>query len=109
LKICAGPRHSLPAYQRNYSQDCGDVDGIISFGDGVIDLDEYLTLLATEYRRLLDANQEVTATANKLYYALYAVQRLDDFVERYFDPSWFTDSTNGFLFEMIGQGTCLDR
>jgi hypothetical protein len=88
---------SLPAYQRNCFQDCGDVDGIISFGDGVIDLDEYLTLLATEYRLLLDANQDVTATANKLYYALYAVQRLNDFVERYFDPLLSTGSANGFF------------
>ncbi len=102
MKIDAGSGHSLPFYQRNYFQDCEDVDEIISFGDGVIDLDEYLTLLTTEYRLLLDANQDVTATANKLYYALYAVQRLDDFVERYFDPSLSTDSVNGFLVEMIG-------
>tara|TARA_B110000114_G_C14957994_1_gene343154 strand:- start:344 stop:838 length:495 start_codon:yes stop_codon:yes gene_type:complete len=97
LKIGAEPGHSLPAYQRNYFQECGDVDGNISFGDGVIDLGEYIAVLATEYKLLNDQNQDVTATANELYYALNAVDRLDLFWERYFNRSLSTGSANGFF------------
>jgi hypothetical protein len=97
LKIGAEPGHSLPAYQRNYFQECGDVDGNISFGDGVIDLGEYIAVLATEYKLLNDQNQDVTATANELYYALKAIGRLDGFAEVFFKPNPGTPEYDGFF------------
>ena len=63
----------------------------------MIDLGEYIAVLATEYKLLNEQNQDVTATANEPYHALNALDRLDLFWERYFNPYLSTGSANGFL------------
>jgi len=53
--------------------------GMMKWGDGMIRHGHYLTLLATEYRLLMNngQTQQAQATLNELYYALNAVWRLD--------------------------------
>ncbi len=51
--------------------------GEMHFGDGMIRHGYYLGLLATEYRLLKDAGQDVTGVLTELYYALVAINRLD--------------------------------
>jgi len=64
---------------------CGGIYGRYQTGDAVLNLGEYIAMLATEYKLLNDANQDVTPTANELYYALNAVNRLDLFGEEFFN------------------------
>jgi len=97
LKIGSEPGHSLPAYQRDYSKKCGDTYGTISFGDGVIDLGEYIATLASEYKLLKQSNQDLTATTNELYYALKAIGRLDGFAEIFFTLDPLQAAYNGFF------------
>lgn len=49
----------------------------MDWGDGTIRQGYYLGLLATEYRLLKDAGENVTGVLNELYYALNAINRLD--------------------------------
>ncbi len=86
MKVGPAPGHSLPAYKRDLGEQCGTTYGSIAFGDGVIDLGEYIATLATEYKLLREAHQDLTATTNELYYALRAMGRLDGFAEVFFAP-----------------------
>ena len=84
-KIGKGDGHSLPAENRDMFKGCGGIYGRYQTGDAVLNLGEYIAMLATEYKLLNDANQDVTPTANELYYALNAVNRLDLFGEEFFN------------------------
>lgn len=77
--------HSLPAENRGINKVCGNVPGKYQLGDATINLGEYIALLATEYKLLREDHQDLTAIANELYYALYALQRLDYYAEEYYD------------------------
>lgn len=94
MKVGKTEGHSIPASTINLAHTCGGVPGKISWGDATIDLGEYIAILAMEYKMLKDANQDFTATANELYFALHAVERLDDFAEVFFKN---TASGNGFF------------
>ncbi|MFN5983334.1 MAG: hypothetical protein ACK479_07715, partial [Fluviicola sp.] len=58
----------------------------MNWGDAMIRHGYYLGLLATEYRLLKDAGEDVTGTLNELYYALNAINRLDLFAEFDLNP-----------------------
>lgn len=73
--------------------------GEIKWGDGMIRHGYYLGLLATEYRLLKDADQDVTGVRNELYYALNAINRLDYFAEQKQGQAYgveFDPALNGF-------------
>ncbi|MES2556449.1 MAG: T9SS type A sorting domain-containing protein [Bacteroidota bacterium] len=73
--------------------------GEMHFGDAMIRHGYYLGLLATEYRLLKDAGQDVTGVKNELFYALNAINRLDFIAEEKQGLTYFTDfdpSLNGF-------------
>jgi hypothetical protein len=114
VKIGPNQSESLPAGAL-VPCDCGDtwdnaVDGsglgatyysTMHWGDGMIRHGYYLGLLATEYRLLKDANQDVTGTLNELYYALNAVNRLDLKAESELDGIYnftypLSENLNGF-------------
>jgi hypothetical protein len=78
--------------------------GIMKWGDGMIRHGHYLTLLASEYRLLMNngQTQQAQATLNELYYALYAVFRLDINAEENQDQIHLTniaatENLNGFF------------
>ena len=56
----------------------------LNWGDGCVHLGYYLATLATEYKLLSNAGEDVQPTLNELYYAINAVRRLDETAERYF-------------------------
>lgn len=89
--------HSIPAENININKVCGEVPGQIQTGDATLNLGEYIAVLATEYRLLLDAKQDVRATANELYYALNAVQRVDEFAEVLFTEDVNNAKGDGFF------------
>lgn len=80
-------------------------DGInsenIQFGDATIDLGYYIGVLATEYALLQRSGQDVTETVKDLFWAIWALDRLDLFAEGTWariDPAGSNYSTmNGFF------------
>lgn len=63
--------HSIPAGFYNKK------DSMSHYGDGTIRLGWYISILATEFKLLELYGQDVTSTAEELYYALKAIERLD--------------------------------
>lgn len=61
--------------------DIHDGTGKIEWGDAMVYQGYYIATLALEYRNLLDANADVSATSEELYYALKAVERVDSMAE----------------------------
>ena len=61
--------------------DDGTGFGEMHWGDGMIHQGYYLGLLATEYRLLKDAGQDVTGVLNELFFALEAINRVDRIAE----------------------------
>lgn len=83
IKIGPDNGESLPAGKLR-PKDCidninndGDGYGWMHWGDGMIRQGHYLGLLATEYKLLKNSGKDLTAIRNELYYALYAIRRLD--------------------------------
>jgi len=56
--------------------------GKLQWGDGTIHLGYYITVLATELKLLSDTGQKTEQTAEELYYAIMALERLDEEAER---------------------------
>lgn len=84
IKIGEGQGYSLPmgrrkfgACQNNSSPWTPGRYGTLYWGDGVIRHGHYIGFLATEYKLLKNAGEDVTAVLNELYYALVAFNRLD--------------------------------
>jgi len=67
---------SLPFSIRNYMGQ-----GKMKQGEGPINLGNYMAILATEYNILKQSNEDISQTIKELYYALYAINRLDLFAE----------------------------
>jgi hypothetical protein len=76
---------------------------IAKWGDQTIALGHYISVLATEYKLLSDQNQPTDTTIQELYYAIKAVNRLDETAERIYAGSKnipYTQSSsdlNGFF------------
>lgn len=79
---------SIPASVRD------TVSGILQWTDCTIAHGQYLGILAMEYRILDDASQPTDQTVKELFYALYALNRLDYRAEAFFGG---TPSLNGFF------------
>jgi|GEM_PF-5183969 len=94
-----GPGMSLPANQRHgyYETPSGVMEeDCMKFGDGTIILGEYIGMLATEYYLLQQHNQNTIQTRKELYYALRAINRLDELAETCTGFSC-GNNLNGFL------------
>jgi hypothetical protein len=87
--MVVGPNYgqSIPAGIRN--RFVGDKPGpnlasaSLSFGDDPNYLATYIGVLATEYHLLNNNNQDVSETVRELYYALNAINRLDNCEAQY--------------------------
>ena len=93
---------SQPAQERNEAQ------GVIRWSDSTIFLGWYIGLLATEYEIFSHPSQfpgadggkpdAANATLDELYYALAALERLDDYADAAFPaPCTTTPALNGFF------------
>lgn len=69
---------SIPA-QRRETSSYWSADGRnkLKWGDATLDLGNYISMLATEYKHLKNNNLDCTQTLKELYYALNAFERLD--------------------------------
>lgn len=95
------PTECIDTYESNVDGTTYGITqyGEIKWGDGMIRQGYYLGLLATEYRLLKDAGQDVTGVLNELYYALNAINRLDinaEFEQGLTYDANFQPSLNGF-------------
>lgn len=73
--------------------------GYRNFGDATLDYDNYLGVLATEYWLLKHYNHDdeaLNAIKNEIYFALYAIERLDNYGDFYYDNN-STNNLNGFF------------
>jgi len=70
------------------------VNGIAKWSDCTIDHGQYLGVLGSEYKILSLQGEDTEETVRELYYALYALNRLDYFAEDYFGGE---KSLNGFF------------
>ncbi len=69
-------------------------NGILYFGDQLIVFGNYLAVLSLEIRNLKDAGHTYAQTAEELYYALKAIERIDRNAETYFGSK---PELNGFM------------
>lgn len=67
------------------------------FGDQTLCLAEYISVLATEYKLLKNANQPTDTTVQELYYALRAFNRIDYTAETVTPNCNQPNSLNGFF------------
>jgi hypothetical protein len=79
---------SIPASVRD------TVSGALQWTDCTIAFGQYIGILAMEYRILDDASLSTAATVEELFYALWAMNRLDYHAESFFGG---TPSLNGFF------------
>ena len=80
MKIGGGPGESMIAsrYMKNYISDPSLNEELsIVFSDQTIFLGYYLGVLALELKMLVANNQNASQTIKELYYALWAINRLD--------------------------------
>ncbi len=82
------PGYSIPATARD------TIGGSLLWSDCTIEHGQYIGVLATEYKILNLAGEDTEETVKELFYALYALNRLDYFAEEYFGG---TKSLNGFF------------
>jgi hypothetical protein len=77
---------SMPASviipNRQYGQTDQSTGSIIQWRDATISLGHYWLVLALEYKALSDNNQDVQATLNELYYAVYTFKCMDNEANR---------------------------
>jgi len=70
------------------------VSGVLQWTDATMDLGQYIGILAMEYRIQEERGIESDETIEELFYALFALNRLDYDAERFFGG---TPSLNGFF------------
>lgn len=91
VKIGPNPGESIPAsvYQIQANEIWDPAAAIykrIQFGaDATSDLGWYIGVLATEIKLLDDAGEDISSSVEELWYALNAINRLDDVAELIFD------------------------
>lgn len=101
--IGEGPGYSIPIAALDpadhYGTGCSqnNISGISRFGDEPQLQGYYLAMLATEYALKGQADQETNSTLNELYYALRAINRLDEQAEFYLSQNQSGTSLNGLL------------
>ncbi len=94
------PGESLPMDVIRRNLNCGDFSGDrIESGDVMAAMGEYLGVLATEYYLLnqTDNYEALEACKHELYYAISAINKVDEFAEIFFDPLLNSPDTKGFF------------
>ena len=100
IKIGDGQGESIPACARRvqWAHGADQTNAALYWSDATIYLGHYLQVLATEYKLLSDQGLHATATLNELYYALRAVNRLDQVAEPYlYNNSQEAQQLNGLM------------
>jgi hypothetical protein len=84
--------------------------GYKRWGDAMAMQGDYISVLATEYKLLKNAGKPTTSVLNELYYAIFAVERLDKNAEIYYDNSQtnFNINFNGFFIRDDADSTTTD-
>lgn len=80
VSVGPNPGQSLPAHKRSEevcAHEINDKRLMLSFDDTPNHLGFYIGMLATEYRLYKDEGKDVSGIIKELYYALYAINRLD--------------------------------
>jgi len=89
---------SIPLENRDQvNTNCSGTGNRMRWGDATIHLGYYLATLATEYELLRREGKDCQPTLNELYYAISAVNRLDDYGEFYLSQAVSGINRNGFL------------
>lgn len=78
-------RHQFADYDGNYPYTCigNETGGLIQWGDALAHHGTYLAMLASEYKLLIINNQPTDETLVELYYAIFALTRLDKNFDEY--------------------------
>lgn len=100
IKIGDGQGESIPACARRvqWAHGADQTNAALYWSDATIYLGHYLEVLATEYKLLSEQGLDATATLNELYYALRAVNRLDQVAEPYlYNNSQEAQQINGLM------------
>jgi hypothetical protein len=92
LVVGDGQGCSLPAQQRYYMNSPK-----LQWGDGTIQLGNYIGVLATEYYLLQESSGNTVQTRKELYYALLAFNRLDVAAELTLGLNCSSNTLNGFF------------
>jgi Secretion system C-terminal sorting domain len=89
-----------PSCERGFTNTAADPNasmGSRKYGDMMANYDTYLGFLATEYKLLKNENADVSGVLSELYYALYAVDRLDKRSDAYLGQNpTAPDNADGF-------------
>jgi hypothetical protein len=90
---------SIPIENRDQvNTNCSGTGNRMRWGDATIHQGYYIATLATEYELLKRAGKDYQSTLNELYYAIAAVNRIDDYAEAFLQyPNQATTNRNGFL------------
>ncbi|HEY4789506.1 MAG TPA: hypothetical protein VIH57_25825, partial [Bacteroidales bacterium] len=96
---------NIPA--ESISQD----NSVISWDDGNGAFNQYISVLATEYRLLKNGKQDYSSTIKQLYYALRSFERLDRSAESVYraDHSMQNNDLNGFFLRYDVNDTFWNR
>lgn len=98
VSIGLGAGASMPAARREPNVDChrhwefgscpqedwDDAQGMYKWGDGTVWLGHYIQMLALEYGVFSRLGLDLSETTSDLYYALEALNRVDEAAETYF-------------------------
>lgn len=92
-----GPGKSLPMEERD--QYLQPIAKIAKWGDCTINLGHYIGVLATEYALLSEQGQPTDTTKQELFYAISAINRLDNNAEAYYSSFGASQAypLNGFF------------
>jgi hypothetical protein len=84
-----------------------DDESCLTWDDGNGAFNQYISVLATEYRLLKNSNQDFSKTICELYYALKSFERLDATAESVSrtDQSKHNEDLNGFFIRMDTDST----
>jgi hypothetical protein len=101
MKVGPNQGESLPLVERGFHSQLQSAPSNISYNswmsgaDLISEMGKYIAVLATEYKILIDNNQRTDSVLKELYYALYALDRLDYNAESYYSNS--TKQLDGFM------------
>ncbi|MFZ4402430.1 MAG: hypothetical protein ACOYO1_20555, partial [Bacteroidales bacterium] len=95
---------NIPAAEIFYNDPTNPTVNRISWGDANGNMSQYLSVLATELWILKNNRQDYSTTLKELYYAMMALERLDNFSES--NLRWYTALNNNQFIEDWRIGLC---